>query len=59
MKKYQIKINVSGEVKTYYRAAADLGAALHMARLQAMKDYQKGFAEISRCDYEAVPTSGQ
>jgi len=49
---YQVKICISGEVAVYYKVAPSWQRARHLAIVNAMKDYSKGFAEIHRCDYD-------
>lgn len=49
---YQVKICIKGEVAVYYRSAPSWQRARHLAIIHAMKQYQKGFAEIYNCDYD-------
>jgi hypothetical protein len=49
---YQIKICIKGEVAVYHKVAPSWQRARHLAIVNAMKQYKKGFAEIYACDYD-------
>jgi hypothetical protein len=49
---YQVKICISGEVVVYHKTAPSWQRARHLAIVNAMKQYGKGFAEIHDCDYD-------
>jgi hypothetical protein len=49
---YIVKICISGEVAVYHKTAPSWQRARHLATVNAMKQYGKGFAEIYACDYD-------
>jgi hypothetical protein len=49
---YQVKICISGEVAVYHKTAPSWQRARHLAIVNAMKQYGKGFAEIHECDWD-------
>lgn len=56
---YQVKICIKGEVAVYHKTAPSWQRARHLAVVNAMKDYQKGFAEIYSCDYDVKQIKGK
>jgi hypothetical protein len=49
---YRVKICISGEVAVYHKTAPSWQRARHLAIVSAMKEYNKGFAEIHSCDWD-------
>lgn len=49
---YRVRICVSGEIAVYHKTAPSWQRARHLAIVNAMKDYQRGFAEIFDCDWD-------